>query len=397
MLSLSVLATGVAFAYLAIMKEGRARWAFGVGAAGVVPGIAIAHPGGLMAFLIFVTMIVAIRYAMFLRGSASSRAKRWSVLAAVGYAIVFWVVWSRARPPADARSWVIEQSLGQAVGEIATVAPMRGAINLVVAILVTVGIVVAVRRRSSTDVVALGLFVVAAGLYVVVTALPYPIFRDMVTGPWYNNAPRIAALLPLAWVPLAGLGGAALWSWMRQAVKRRGETLALRVALVFVAILGLVVLPQRFAVRPAVTFAHHTYEISEDSAVLSLDEKKLLERLPQHVAADAMIVGNAWTGTALAYAYSGREVLLPHTLTDVTSEMQQILDGLGSATVAEPACIAARDLGVTFVLDFGRQEVHGGRHFYPGLASLARSETVEMIDSEGDAKLYAVVGCGSEK
>lgn len=394
MLSFSMLGTALAFAYLAIMGTGRERWAFAVISLGTLPGIAISHPGGFMAFLLLATVIGAIRYVTFLRAPGPRGLRRWSLVGAAVYVVVFVVIWSRARPPAEARNWTVEQSLGQAIGEVATTSLLHGALNIAVMVLVTVGVVIAARRRSTADIVALTLLLVTGALFIIVSALPFWVLRDMATGPWYNNAPRLAALLPFAWVPLVGIGGSAIWAWLTRRASIVGSPRLARALVAAVVALGLVVLPQLAVMRPAVAEAHESYALSDESLLLSTDEKALLERLADHVPADAVIVGSAWTGTALAYAFSGRQVLLPHTLTDITPEMQTILDGLDSAAADEPACRAADDLGVSFVLDFGHLEVHEGEHIYAGLDRLAKSDNVELIDSEGEARLYAITGCG---
>jgi hypothetical protein len=56
-------------------------------------------------------------------------------------------------------------------------------------------------------------------------------------------------------------------------------------------------------------------------------------------------------------------------------------------------CAAIEAENVTHVLDFGRQEVHGDFHPYPGLQGLRSSDAVELVDREGRAALYAVTAC----
>src|SRR5690625_6205327 len=46
-----------------------------------------------------------------------------------------------------------------------------------------------------------------------------------------------------------------------------------------------------------------------NDALLSDDERELLEQLPEVVPEDAIIATNAWNGSSLAYAISDREVL----------------------------------------------------------------------------------------
>lgn len=59
-------------------------------------------------------------------------------------------------------------------------------------------------------------------------------------------------------------------------------------------------------------------------------------------------------------------------------------------------CPALEEEQVKYVLDFGDQEVHGRDHPYPGLKDLEPSGVVELVDAEGEAKLYRITACGWE-
>jgi hypothetical protein len=87
-------------------------------------------------------------------------------------------------------------------------------------------------------------------------------------------------------------------------------------------------------------------------------------------------------------------VLMPHTLMQISDELETINDGLDSAGSGGDVCRAVTDLGVGFVLDFGTQEVHPGTHPFPGLDDLEDSDAVRLVDSEGDVRLYEIVACG---
>jgi hypothetical protein len=54
-----------------------------------------------------------------------------------------------------------------------------------------------------------------------------------------------------------------------------------------------------------------------------------------------------------------------------------------------------RDENAYYALDFGSKEVHGGDHTPPGLKNLDSNPGVELIDSQGDAKLYRITACAN--
>lgn len=395
MMSLSMIAVPIALIVEACRQDSwGARRLLIVAILGTLPGVAIAHPGGFVALIVFATVVLGVFWVRLLFSEAPRRRKGMTSVWIAAYALVAIVSWYALRPPAAARTWGTTVTLGQAVGEVLTVSVWAAPVNIVVATLVVVGAVVAARRRMTTDWIALGLLAAAAGLYIVVAGLPYWVPRDILTGAWYNNAPRLAALLPIAWVPLAAIGGARLWQVLR-AVLAPVRRPRLRTVLAgLIAVVVLVVIPQVGSMRQAVASARGAFAVTDASPLLTSDELALIERLDDEIPEDAVILGSPWTGTALAYALADRQVVMPHTLMDITDDMSVVLDGLDTARAGTAVCDALDRLGVDYVLDFGTQEINGGEHTYKGLDRLDSSSAVEEIDAVGDAVLYEVVACG---
>lgn len=394
MMSLSMIGVPLALIVDAFRRDGWSlRWPFIVAALGSLPGIVIAHPGGFVALLVFATVVLGVFWVRFLFSEVARQRKLVSSLWALAYAVGALAFWYVLRPPAAARTWEPNETVGQAIGEVLTVSVWAAPLNIVVAALVLVGAFIAVRRRSSTDWIALGLLAAAALLYIVVSGLPYMLPRDILTGAWYNNAPRLAAILPIAWVPLAAIGGARLWEILTAALARVPKPRARSAAAAAIALVVLIVVPQLGSMRQAVASARGAFAVTEASPLLTSDELALIERLDDEVPEDAVIMGSPWTGTALAYALADRAVVMPHTLMDITKDMSTVLDGLDTARPGSPVCEAMERLGIDYVLDFGTQEINGGEHVYKGLDRLASSSAVSEVDAVGDAVLYEVVVC----
>lgn len=367
--------------------------------AGVLPGVFLAHPGAFVAWLAFT---VPVGVALAVRGWARARgaARRLLVLLAfvvylvIGFALL-WVL----RPSAG-RDWPTESGFGEALRDVVTASVWYGAPAVLGAAAVILGVIWALARHSRAGIVALGMLAVAVFLYVVVAALPYPTLRDLLTGTWYNNIPRLVALLPIAAVPLGAYGIGASWTWLRVRAHRAGGgrvlTPPVRWGIGIAAIVVACVLTQvgaLSAVPSAIARAAGGYAPSPDAPLVDEDELALLERLADEVPEDAVLVGSPWTGTALAYAIAERRVVLPHMFTTTTRDEDEILQALNQAEPGAPVCDALDAVGVAYVLDFGQREVHGAEHVFPGLTGLASSDAVELVDSEGHAKLYRVVGC----
>lgn len=370
-----------------------ARVSFGVIVIGVIPGIAVAHPGAFVALIAMGSLVLAISLVRALRIAGSARSRVLLVIAAGVYGVIALGAWYVLRPVAEARTWGPIETVGQAFGEVATVSVNGASVNIVVALLVIIGIVGAVRRRGRGDIIAFSLFALLALLYVAVAGLQYWTLRDILVGAWYNNVPRLAAILPIAWVIIGARGGQILWEWLSTVLARRHITSrGIAVFGVVATAVGFVV-PQVMNVRPAVQWTAGMFAYSDNSPLVTTDELALLSRLPEHTTPDDVVAGSSWNGAGMAYALEHRRVLMPHTLMDMTDDIVLINGELDDATPGSAVCAAVEREGVTFVLDFGDQQINGENHPMPGFDSLATSHAVELVDEEGDVALYRVVGC----
>lgn len=363
---------------------------------GILPGMTMAHPEGFVTWMLLAIPLVVI---LAVRGwrTGRSRVRVASVGALVVAGAVGIVVLKMLRPPLEARQWPIKTDMLGAVRDVLTMDLFYSGALWVLALAVVVGVVwVLVRERTEPALTALAMWAIGAGLYVLVASAP-PVLgsvRDALTGPFYNNWPRLVAVFGVAAIPLATLGVARLIQavartrpWTRTAPSVRVGAAVAVGALAFAAVPAL-------AYDSAAQSAHAQFAESNTSRLLSTDERALLSRLDDEVPPDAVIAGNPYTGTALAYALTGRDVLLKHILAEATPPMRVVDDELDDAATDPAVCDAVRELGVTHVLDFGSREVHGGKNPMRGLQDLEKSGVARLIDSQGDAKLYTVTACG---
>lgn len=361
---------------------------------GSLPGLALFHPGAFVGWLFAGTLALLFAVFAYLR---TRPARRDAILVLSGSAVwlvVAFVAWRILRPPLEARGWPITETLGQAVGEVATLGLSGGAVPIVLAVLMWIGVIAAVRSRRLIEVYALVTLVMFAVLYVAASAFPWGNFRDLLTAAWYNNAPRLAALIPLIAIPLAAYGVAVVAAVLARLVQRTSMTPRAAVAALVAVAVVVVGASQLVAVREAVVGASGGYRVTPDSALVSTDELALIDKLPELVPEDAVIAGNPWTGTGLAYALADRRVLMPHLLMDVSPDMQVVNDDLVDADDDPSVCPAVEATDVDYLLDFGTHEVHGATHSFPGFAGAAKSPSLRLVDSVGTARLYEVTACG---
>jgi hypothetical protein len=373
------------------------RWVLLVG---MLPGVFLAHPGAFVAWMAF-TVPVAVLLAVRGFRTAKGWGGRFAVAAGtVVYLLVGYVLLMLLRP-SSGRDWPIESRVRYAVAEVFTGSVWYGVPAVLAIALVLVGILWTVVRRRPVALVAVGMLAIAAILYVVVTALPYPHLRDLLTGSWYNNRPRLAALLPVLAVPVGAYGAGATWVWLRSRARRRSvkSPFSPRAARWTIGVAAVVIasivtqLPVISPVPTAVARAGEAYRTSPTARLVTSDELELLNRLDDEVPPGAVIVGSPWTGTALAYAIADRSVVLPHMFTTTTEAENEVLNTLNTATPGSATCDAVAETGVQYVLDFGTQEIHGAANVFPGLTDLDESPALELVDEQGQAKLFRVVGC----
>ena len=399
-------------------------------------GMSIAHPNSAMALLAFSVPLFIFSYLSHVIAVARSGVNAWRRLIAptallVVFLILTAVVWKVVRPPLAAAFWPPTQTVAQAVGEGLLGAPMRMAPTFVIAVLLVLGLFYCVRNRLIWP--ALIMFGMGLALYVIVSGYPAGSFRNFVTAVWYNDSYRLASLLPTVLIPVAVAGALALAQWWARATSRvsgspaRTEassgsdqapfptvTASAGAALgatrqrntqrsrvrslltgsgVLVLTVLLVLAAQHGQVATERVNARGLYDLRGNSPLVTSDEMAILKRLDSHVPPNAVIAGSPYTGTALAYALADRKTLQLHILSAITPQIQAVDTGLRDAPANAAACTAIKDLHVQYVLDFGTQEIHYENHPYHGIEDLQGSHAVQLIDQQGNARLYKVVAC----
>jgi hypothetical protein len=311
-------------------------------------------------------------------------------------------MWKYIRPPAAAATWLPFQTPGQAVGEILTNSAMQRPPAWAVSILLVAGVVVLCRRHKR--IWLLGSFAVIAALFIVVSAGPTGWLRNTLTGVWYNDSYRLAALLPVAAVPLAAAGAGWLvgklqhiWVTQRDSLRflpgglRKSRVMV--TAVVPLVILAAVLVAQTIPLSASIQSAKVNYSTTPESALVSSDEMALIEELDSFVPADATIAVNPWTGGAMAFAIADRNTTSKHTLTTYTKATELLNDRLREASTDPAVCPAARADNVRYVLDFGTREVHGGNHGFQGLQIPDETPGFELLARHGEAKLFELTAC----
>lgn len=364
--------------------------------AAAAAAIGLAQPAGLLAWLVFVMSFFT--WSLLGRWRDDGRSRRSTALQLVAVwtaGVLIWFVMARTSPGA---LWTTIESEAGALLALVTNGVVDLPAQIVMSILMVVGLVVAVRVR---DLRWLAMsWCGFAGLYFVAAAIDRDGIRNYVVGPWYADPYRLAALLPLAAIPLAAIA----LTWLLAAGTSRlprlpqdGTKLPLVVVAVIAVIqtivLAVVPVTQLPLVTEGIEDSHSRYAI-DARTYLSTDERVLLERLPQNVPPNARIIGNPSTGMAFAFALSGVDAF-PRTWSPPSGEEWSLLaKHLRDAAEMPEVCHALETFGnPEYVLDFGPGETTAGRFKMPGFTDFAGQRGFARVDSEGDASLWRIDAC----
>ncbi|QEO13563.1 hypothetical protein FLP10_03365 [Agromyces intestinalis] len=270
--------------------------------------------------------------------------------------------------------------------------------SLALALGVLLGLVVIVWRRRRLLWLA-GSWLIAAVLFYAAETVGAGDLRTLLLGLFYNDPPRLASLFVVACLPVAVVGFVGGWDSARRLLRGRVGPGVLAgcgiAAFVMVVILG-----QAAAMADGLSRARAAWSSTPPAPVVDDDELALIARLPQTTPPGAVLVGNPWTGTNLAYALAGRQVLNPHFNISPNADVLLLDARLREASTSDEVCEAVERTGVGYVLDFGSyfRDAAGLLKFdatasYPGLVGLDQADGFEEIDREGDAVLYRITAC----
>lgn len=357
--------------------------------------LALAHPSTLMAFFaigVWPALAGGLQWLRATRRGTHSRAAlpigltAWSLgLIAVACLLIV------ARPTRGQAFWPPSQSLPVALTQVVANSVAWKPINAAVTAVMILGIIgiLWIQRRSWWLIAG---WMTISVIYVVCASAPDGLLRYALTGTWYSDLFRIAALLPTLVVPLSAIGIALATTVLSRI---RAVPAAATAALGITAVVGLLVVTQTGAhLEAEVTAARASYAVTPTSPLLSQDEDELLRRLPEHVPVDEVVAGSPWTGAALSYAIADRRALIPHIYQEEDADIDLLSERMVDAATDPSVCGAVERTGTRWILDFGPQEVHGGAHPYPGFTGLEAADGFELVDVEGAARLYRLTACG---
>ena len=363
----------------------------------------VSQPNAFLALLVVAVPLAATAWWLGLRAAAGAR-RRGPALGLAAVAVVVVTTWLLLwNVLTTDRAWDPFTSFGRGVGEaVVFTANGRDDVPWVLVVLTAAGIYAAISRRRLRWLVLGHLSLVL--LYAVSAGGEEGPWREWLTGGWYVDSYRLAATLPLTAVPLAALGAAhvveGLAAGATALASFAGRPRAARAALPVAAVVVLaLVVPysQVGSLTQATRWGKQYYAWEGAESVLTRDEYELLEDLDELTDPEDVIAVNPWNGGSLAFAVGERPVTQYHVGTP-GPEVREIVTGIDAAVPGSPACEAAEELDVRYVLDFGTQFIipdEPSALAYTGVNAVdpAVDLNLVLVERNGQAALYEIVGC----
>lgn len=420
LLSVAVLPTVLAFVVV-VLGESEVPtipWATSlVGGVLSLAGLYYAHPGGVFAAVALALPVLASSLVSL--GATVWRRRPlgpfWAVLGAVLVVVALRVAWNLVLSVPQVQStmkfdWRATMTMAQAFGNALALATPLSPASWLLAWLVVGGAALAIRHRHQRWLVLAHAVVVY--LYMLAAGSDEQTSQEL-TGFWYNDQYRLAALLPITGAPLAGLAlvrcrdlllrALSLWRHRRGSHQessnpgRRGpDILRWGAAGAVLAVVVLLLPGQWRLVGPAYVLRGGYYPGSDASELIDQPERQLYARLLAPAPGDeALVIGDPWTGGALAGPISGREGVYGHMINRMDPDRELLSTRFRELATDRAVCAAVRRLGIGYA-------VEDTRHFrpddprtrtYPGIDGLAGRPGLELLGRDGTVSVYRVLPC----
>ena len=225
------------------------------------------------------------------------------------------------------------------------------------------------------------------------------------TGFWYNDAQRVAALIPITAVPLAALGITSAADALGRVVGRVsadlfGRVLSARRALGVAAVGMLVlisVLPNQGLGEGARVLQDRYTNRNYSHLMVTADEQVLYEKLATELPAGETVLGSPFSGAQFSAIWSGHGVVIPHTSSNPTPDVRLVSEEFKSFTTKPAVCAALKRLKVGAVVDdqdlFWVTDKRQGS--YSGLVNLFKTPGLTPIGYGSSVVIYRVGSCRS--
>jgi hypothetical protein len=224
------------------------------------------------------------------------------------------------------------------------------------------------------------------------------------TGFWYDDSQRVAALIPMTAVPLAALGITSGADALGRFVGRISSEVfsrplssrwALGIACVAMMAVPAVIYPNQGVGQGAAVLQDRYTNLNFQNHMVTPDEQVLYEKLAKELPAGETVLGSPFTGAQFSAIWSGHAVVIPHVSSNPPKDVALLSQDFKSFTTDPAVCAALKRLKVGAVVDdFDRFWVTDPRQAdYSGLVDLFDTPGLTPIGYGASATIYRVGDC----
>ncbi|TDC88300.1 hypothetical protein E1161_23960 [Saccharopolyspora aridisoli] len=361
-------------------------------------GMALAHPNTVVCLVVLASVLVLVSTAQRAREhGAHGRVVRagWTVAAAVVVPVLL-LTGLRATPlgrEVAAVWWAPTTTTTGAVGEVLLHATHGRPAEWLLAAVVLVGVARSLRDPALRWLTAA--HAVSAALFVMAASVQSP-WTMVLTGFWYSDSWRIAAMLPITGVPLAVLGTVVIAERLRERIDLRVAVPVGATTLLIALVLAGATKGMHLGRTALVVHSSFAPEDAPATNLVSPEEAEFFARIRHRIEPDAVVANNPWDGSALLWPLQGRRVLFGQLDgRKQTAEQDYLAQNLVFAASDPRACQIAAKLGVRYLLV-------GEVHFwptdprvddYPGVRDPGRLPGFRLVERQGGLALFALSSC----
>ena len=374
-------------------------------AVAALPGLTFAHPNALVSLLLIGVLALGTRLALLWRGDrgAAGRRARTRLVALVALVLGGLLLAPRlSKQVADTAGydWGAHDALTSSLRDSALLALQEGAPPWGLLLLVALGALVCARRDRLRWVLVTWAALV---LLFVVAATGRPGWGSLVTGYWYNDKVRLAALLalPTALMAVAGVValaravGRLLSSFTPAASSRRRAPWGLALSSGAGALaLALLLTSGADHDRVGELVNRYYYPRETTHVLLTPAEDGDLAALAALIPPGVVTADVPANGSALLYAFHGRPVLFTSLLLDPSPDHALIGLHLKEAATRDDVCDALRRENVQYAVTGPVRYWLSLSSRTAGMAALGGTPGFTEVGASGRYRLYRIQACG---
>jgi hypothetical protein len=327
-------------------------------------GLFFAHPGALFALGIWAVIgaaMLSVRLVAAGRARGPRALRRSLLLLLAGWAVfvLLWAAMGFIPQLEQVRNfkWYPQMTMSQAMGQALTLSTVITKAHWAFGLATLWGFYRLLKvPRLRWLLVS---YVFLAFLYMLCAGSSSWLAREL-TGFWYNDAQRVAALIPMMAVPLAALGITSGADALGRFVGRFssdvfGRSLssrrALGIACLAMMAVPAVIYPNQGIGQGAAVLQDRYTNLNFNNHMVTPDEQVLYEKLAKQIPAGETVLGSPFTGTQFSSIWSGHAVVIPHFSSNPPKDIALVSQNFKSFTTDPAVCAALKRLKVGAVVD----------------------------------------------